>query len=455
MDIGVYKRLNSINGFNALEFPDIIDDPLFYTKVLECSVRFNRVDILNKLNINHDDINVEWYYDCKDILTLTTIFGYVSITDDIVKDLILADNITAIRILNIDLDRYMDFIEIYIPINIIKYIMNSDKLKVDEAFVQSLLIDKYDVCHLLINKVNKSKISWSSILNSNDDRIVNLCMSYFTIPEYVSDELMCLAIRNGHYEFFKLKYDGITEYSPELLTNLISNDKFDKAMLFQELNIFTKTISTKYLYINNIFGYTFYHDMSGFNAENIIGDMITEGRHEMIKLIIQDFCIEPSIEYLILGLNGKCPETLLVVLNHLVTKDQIISSLSISLNIRVPDRMCYLVYIRVCYSLGVLPHNIHEYAIVFDSVSILKYSNYDNALTIYDAVMNGTKRIFNYCYRPEIFIPSAILVSGYEIIAKRDDLRFLYLLIKEYGVPKSYDNKHGGIGTIKMIDLLK
>ena len=196
--------------------------------------------------------------------------------------------------------------------------------------------------------------------------------------------------------------------------------------------------------------------MEGFNCENVLHDLIIDGNQNLIKLILDDYDIEPSLDYLVVALTGKCPETMLLVLNRMVTKEQIISSLYItSTHVRVTDKMCYLVYLRACHSLGVLPHNVQEYALQFDSVTILKFTEYNNQMMVYDAILNGAKRIFKYCYQPNLSIPITILVNGYALIAKNNDISFLYRLIREYGVPDCYNNKHGKVGTIRMIENIR
>jgi hypothetical protein len=455
MDIIYYKRLNSINGFNALDYPEVIYDPEYTNEVLECAIRNCRPDIINKLVFNHLIIKVDWYLYCTDIPTLNIIKSLLTMNENDIKELIIADNLTAIDVFEICLDFYAEYIEQYIPVNIIRRILPNPFLtSFDVIFHQALLMNNYEVCEIVIGQIKKDKSDiWEAILNCTGEtgaKIVDLCMKYFTIPKESNTLLMSIAIENGHYEFVKLNYDGKTIYSIELLSKLISQNMAEKVIKLQSLNLFDNIVGP-YLYVNNLFGYTFYRDRTGFKYQTIMHDIIAERQIELIKLISNEYEVEPSIDYLVLALGGDCPETLLTVLNHLVTKDQIIASISIN-EITVINRMCYIVYLRVLKSLGLLPNQyiVHQMAIKFDSPTILKFIPYDRAFTIYDSIINGCNKIYKLCYCPDIIIPDNILLYGYNYLASCNNIDLMYLLATRYGVPDSYKNKYGGRGTIQL-----
>lgn len=455
MDLLYYKRLNEINGLNALDYPEVIYDPEYTIEVLECSIRRYRPEIIKRLQFSSVNLKIEWYSHCTDRLTLETIKPYVTINDDIIKEFIISDNLIAIDVFDICLDFYMDYISLFIPTNIIRRILpNPLTFSFDDAFSQSLLNNNYEACKLIIDQIKRDKSEWwERILNCTNSDIIDLCMKHFTVPKDSNIVLLTSAIENGHLEFIKLNYDGKTKYSPELLGKLIAQERFGLALKLQSLNIFNDEVSD-FLYVNNLFGYSFYRNMTGFKYETILHDIIAEQRHELIELISNDYQIEPSISYLAVALGGNCPIILLAVLNHLVTKDQIISSVSLTINeVVIINRMCFIVYLRVCSSLGILPnfHFVHQMAIKFDSPTILKFIPYDRLLTVYDSIMCGCIKLYNYCYRPNTIIPPNILYHGYMYLARNNNIDMLYLLAKEFKVPNTYVNKYGGRGTIQLI----
>lgn len=458
MDINLYKRLNEINGLNALDYPDIVYGNEYLMEVIECAIRRHRSDILNMLDIKDGMIKIEWYAYCDDISTLESIAQYITFDDNVIKEIVIADNLTAINLFNICLDFYIDIIEAYIPAKIIKQIVSTTSLLSHErAFTQALLLNNYEVCTLLIDYINKSNtVKWETILRCENSNIVNLCMDKLNLPKRPSKSMMISAIENGHLRFvtaFPIK----SKYSPELLYKLISQNRFDLVIQFQQLNIFNNQVS-EYLYVTNLFGYTYYRNMEGFDHEAILHEIISDGRYELIKSISDDYSIMPSIDYLALALGSNCPITLLAVLNHLVTKEQIVSSINLTVNqITVLNRLCYIVYLRVCFSIGILPNyqSIHETAIKFDSPTIIKFIPYDQQLTLYDSIMNVCPRIFKLCYQPDLIVPDMVLVNGYINSAKNNNLTFLAMLASKYIIPNNYENKYGGRGTKQMINDLR
>lgn len=447
MDLEHYIRMDSINIDNIIDHPEVHNDNQYSLDLIQAGIKYNRIDLIK--NIKFGELPSNCYVQCKHIEVLMAIKPYVNYHDlNVIESIIMADNLQAIKVFEIDLSQHVDYIETVTSIDIIKTLIEQD-IPFSPYRVLSTALDfnRDDIALLMLPLVDS--VVWIKSLNCKCRKFIEEAVKKFGTP-VVNMFYVTIAIKNGHLPY--LKQSAIKKkYPPSLLDGLFTHGEYEIIDEILSLGIIDSKITSQ-PDITNMKAYEYYEKLEGFQPDLVLEEIILNGQYQIIKKILNKYPVNPSPIYLDSALKGSCPITTYLVLNHLITKQQL---REYNPNFSVADRRCYLVYLKCCCHIGHVPPDAYDYAISFDSPTILSYSNtiLSTDYIVYDAIINTAVKIFHNFYKPNIHVPESISISGLVNAAKSNNIEFVYTIIKLFGVPShdSYQNYYGSRGIVRMV----